>query len=227
MLIGPIFWLLFPIFSELHSKKEFTKIKLVKQIFQKNFLAVGIAFNILFFVMAPVIAYILFGTKFNESWTILRYSILFLTFNFLLQINFNILAWIGKIKVRVKIITIALFFNFIANLLLINIIWVNWAALATWLWWIIIWLLSEYYLWKKYLVSLDYKFLTKNIILMWLLWVFLYYFISPIFEWLWRWISFLLLSLIWIIWLGIFGLINLKEFKGFILEVKRLKWNRQ
>ena len=223
MLIGPIFWLLFPIFSELHAKKDFTKIKLVKQIFQKNFLAVGIAFNILFFVFAPIIAYILFWTKFIESWYILRYSILFLTFNFLLQINFNIFAWIWQIKTRVKIISIALVFNFILNLILINYIWVYWAALATWLWWILIWLLSEYYLWKKYLVNLDYKFLTKNIILIWLLWIFSYYFINPIFQWLSRWISFWMMFIIWILWFGIFGLINLKEFKGFILEVKRLK----
>jgi len=223
MLIGPIFWLLFPIFSELHAKKEFNKIRLIKQIFQKNFLAISIAFNILFFVFAPIIAYILFWSKFIESWNILRYSILFLIFNFLLQINFNVLAWIWKIKIRVKIITIALFFNFIANLLLINIIWVYWAALATWLWWILIWLLSEYYLWKKYLVNLDYRFLTKNIILMWLLWVFLYYFINPIFNWLWRWISFWLLSIVWVLWFGIFGLINFREFKVFILEIKKIK----
>ncbi len=224
MLIGPIFWLLFPVFSELHAKKEFNKIKLVKQIFQKNFLAVWIAFNILFFVMAPIIAYILFGTKFIESWTILRYSILFLTFNFLLQINFNILAWIWQIKTRVKIISIALIFNFITNLIFINLIWVYWAALATWIGWIIIWVLSEYYLWKKYLTKFDYIFLIKNIIFLWFLWVFVYYFINPIFEWLWRWISFWFLSIVWILWFGIFGLINFREFKGFILEVKKLKW---
>ena len=225
MLIGPIFWLLFPIFSELHAKKEFEKIKLVKKIFQKNFLAVWIAFNILFFVFAPIIAQILFWDKFIESWYILRYSILFLTFNFLLQINFNIFAWIWQIKTRVKIISIALVFNFILNLILIKYIWVYWAALATWLWWILIWLLSEYYLWKKYLASPPYKFLTKNIIFMWLLWVFSYYFINPIFDWLSRWISFWLLTIIWIIWFGIFGLINFREFKGFILEVKKLRKN--
>ncbi len=225
MLIGPIFWLLFPIFSELHAKKEFEKIKLVKQIFQKNFLAVWIAFNILFFVFAPIIAQILFWDKFIESWYILRYSILFLTFNFLLQINFNIFAWIWQIKTRVKIISIALVFNFILNLILIKYIWVYWAALATWLWWILIWLLSEYYLWKKYLAIPPYKFLTKNIIFMWLLWVFSYYFINPIFDWLSRWISFWLIFIIWIIWFGIFGLINFREFKGFILEVKKLKNN--
>jgi len=60
MLIGPIFSLLFPLFSQLHAEKKYDKIKLVKQIMQKNFIAVALSFNILFFVFSEVIAYILF-----------------------------------------------------------------------------------------------------------------------------------------------------------------------
>ncbi len=223
LLIGPIFWLLFPIFSEFYSKKEFDKIRLIKQIFQKNFLAIWIAFNILFFVFAPTLAYILFWKKFIISWYILRFSILFLVFNFLLQINFNILAWIWKIKIRVKIITIALIFNFFTNLIFINLIWINWAALATWIWWILIWSLSEYFLWKKYLVSFNYKFIIKNLFFIWILWILSYYFINPLFEWLNRLTSLWLLTIIWILWFSFFGIINFKEFKIFFLEIKKLK----
>ncbi len=225
MIIWPIFWLLFPIFSELHSKKEHNKINIIKEMFTKNFLAIWIAFNILFFVFAQIIAYILFWNKFIISWLILQYSILFLVFNFLFQINFNILAWIWKIKERVKIIFIAIIFNFIMNIVLINSMWVYWTALATWIWWVLIWVLSEIYLWKKFFVWFDYKFLTKNIVFMWLLGFLSYNFIVPIFELLWRWYSFILMFIIWILWFIIFGLINLKEFKYFILEVKKLrKW---
>jgi O-antigen/teichoic acid export membrane protein len=52
--------LLFPLFSQLHAEKNYDKIKLVKQIMQKNFIAVALAFNILFFVFAEIIAVILF-----------------------------------------------------------------------------------------------------------------------------------------------------------------------
>ena len=226
IIIWPIFWLLFPIFSEMHSKWEYKKIKQVKEIFTKNFLVIWIAFNILFFVFAEVIAYILFWEKFITSWAILQYSILFVIFNFLLQINFNILAWIWKIRERVKIILIAIIFNTTLNIILINQIWVYWAALSTALWWILIWILSEYYLWKKFFVWFNIKFLTKNIVLMWLLWFFSYSFIVIIFEWLWRWNSLIIMFFISIIWFIIFGLINLKEFKFFILEIKKLKkWN--
>ncbi len=224
MLIWPIFGLLFPLFSQLHAEKNYEKIKLVKKIMQKNFIAVALAFNIFFFVFATEIATILFWEKYITSWEILRYSILFLVFNFLLQINFNILAWIWKVKERLKIILIAIVFNLILNIIFINYLWVYGAALATACWWILIWFLSEIKLWKKYSSSFEYKFLLKNIIFLWILWIFAYYFINPFFENLsrlqWLWVIFIL----WLFWFGIFGLINLREFKGFILEVKRIKW---
>jgi len=94
MLIGPIFALLFPIFSELHAKKEHTTIKVIKKMFAQNFVHIALATNVLYFVFAEIISNIFFGEKFLVSGTILRYSILFLVFNFLLQINFNILAGI-------------------------------------------------------------------------------------------------------------------------------------
>jgi O-antigen/teichoic acid export membrane protein len=67
MIIGPIFALLFPIFSELHAKKENEKITIIKKIFSQNLVHIGIAVNILFFVFAEIIAYILFGEKFVIS----------------------------------------------------------------------------------------------------------------------------------------------------------------
>ncbi len=223
MLIWPIFFLLLPIFSEMFSKWEYNKIRLIKEIFVKNFLAIWIAFNILFFVFSEIIAFTLFWEKFIESWVILKYSILLLIFNFLLQINFNIMAGIWKVKERVKIISIAIVFNFIMNIILINYIWVYWAALATWIGWILIWWLWEYFLWKKYRVSLNYKFLTKNLFFIWLLWIFSYYYILPIFEWISRLSSLWLLSIIWVLWFIIFWVINKKELNFFILEIKKLK----
>jgi stage V sporulation protein B len=223
LLIGPIFWLLFPIFSEMHSKWETKKIRFIKSVFFKNFIAVWIAFNILFFVFSEIIAFILFGEKFIESWVILKYSILFLVFNFMLQINFNIMAGIWRIKDRVKIISVALIFNFIMNIILINFIWVYGAALATWMWWILIWLLSELFLRKNYYVWFDYKFLIKNILILWWVWIILYFYVLNIFEFLSRWQSFWLLIIIWILWFTIFGIINFKECKLLVWEVKKLR----
>jgi len=223
LLIGPIFSLLFPIFSEMHSTWEISKIKAIKSIFMKNFIALWIAFNILFFIFSELIAFILFWEKFIESWIILKYSVLFLVFNFMLQINFNIMAGIWKIKDRVKIISIALVFNFIMNFILIQKIWVYWAALATWMWWILIWWLSEFFLRKDYFINFNYLFLGKNILILSILWYIFSSISLPIFEWLSRWNSFIVFSLLSTVWFWFFILINKTEFLIFFREIKKLR----
>jgi O-antigen/teichoic acid export membrane protein len=223
MLIGPIFAFIFPVISEMHGKWDISKIQLLKNIFTKNFIAIWIMFNIFFFVFAQVIAYTLFWEKFIESWNILQYSILLLIFNFLLQINFNILAGIWKVKQRVKIILIAVVFNFIMNIILINILWVYGAALATGLGWILIFILSELFLWKTYRIQLQFKNIFKNILLMWFSGVWFYYYILPYFESISRgeWLIFLALS--FGVWSIIFITANISTFKGFISELKKMK----
>ncbi len=223
LLLWPIFWLLMPVFSDLHSQKKIIKIVKIKQMLTNNFIAISFVFNLLFFIFAQTIAYILFWEKYLMSWNILQYSILFLVFNFLLQINFNILAWIWKVTARVKIISIAIVINLVLNYILLNILWVVWAALATWIWWVLIYIMSEIYLWKKYSITLDKKFLTKNIFLIWLLGIFSYNFIVKFFEWLSRWTSLIYMFVIAIVWFGVFGVINIEKLKRVFLEIKLRK----
>lgn len=227
MIIWPIFWLLFPIFSEMHSKWEHEKIKLVKQIFTSNFLLIWMASNIFLFVFALPMTYVLFGEKFLTSWVILQYSVLLLVFNFLLQINFNILAGIGKVLERVKIICVAIVVNVIMNWLLINAIGVAGASLATWFWWFVIRILSEFTLWKTYSVKIAWTPLIKNTcILGWLGWLVLYFFTNFSYfiqnysriEW------FFILLWTGIIYFWIFVLINYTIIKNFISEIKKIKW---
>lgn len=223
ILIGPIFHLLFPIFSELHAKHQHDKIKTIKHVFTKNFMVIAIASNILFFVFAEVIAYILFWEKFITSWEILRYSVLLLVFNFLLQINFHILAGIGKVKERFHIILAAIGINFIMNIILIKLIGVYGAALATGFGWIFIYAMSEKVLGKDFTVQFDYKFLGKNIWSFTLVGLVMYIIILPLFTNLWRMTSFCFMLLLTIIYFGIFAVINLKESKIFIWEIKKLR----
>ncbi len=223
IIIGPIFAFLFPVFSELYSKKDYKKIKLMKGILTNNFLVIWIMFNIFFFIFAEIIAFTLFWEKFIQSWIILKYSILLLVFNFLLQINFNLMAWIGKVIERVKIITMAIIFNFILNVILIKFIWVSWAALATWIGWVLIFILSEFFLWKKYFMHLDWKLILRNIFLMSLLGIFFYYYLIEIFSWMWRIESFFSLAWVFLIWFWFFAITNYSSGKKFILEVKKIR----
>lgn len=223
MIIWPIFWLLFPMFSEMYSKNEIDKINQVKSIFQKNFLAISIAFNMLFFIFAEILAIIFFWEKFLTSWVILKYSILFLAFNFLLQMNFSIMASIWKVKERIYIVVAAIFFSLIFNYILINSIWVSGAALSSWLWWIIIWIFSEIALWKQFKIKFDFKYLFKNILSIWTIWILSYYYLLPLFDWLNRFELLIYFCLYSAIYFGLFALINLKEFKYFIWEIKSIR----
>lgn len=223
MLIWPIFALLYPMFSQMSSKWEIDKIKLVKTIFQKNFLVLSIAFSILFFVFAEKLTIILFWEKFIQSWVILKYSILFLAFNFLLQMNWNILASIWKVKERLKIVFIAIVLNFFMNLILIKTLWAPWAALATGIWWVFIWVMWEYYLGKEYIVWFDFKYLFKNLIVLTSIWIFTHFYIIPLFNDLNR-----INSLIWFcifssIYFLIFMILNIWDFKFVLNEIKKLR----
>lgn len=223
VLIWPVFAFLFPVFSELIAKKDFEKIKLIKSIFTKNFLSFSLAFSILLFVFWEVVSVILFTDKFLISWIILKYSVLFISFNFLLQINFNILAANWKIKERLKIILIAIVFNSILNYILIKYIWVAWASLATWLWWLLIYVLSEIKL-KEYFTHFDIKYLVKNILVFSFIWSLLYIFIVPHINWLNnRLLELIYLVIVWIVYFIVYFLVNIWDFKYFYQEIKKIK----
>ncbi len=150
------------------------------------------------------------------------YSILFLTFNFLIQINFNILAWIWKITHRLYIMIRALILNIILNYFLIKYMWVVWRALATWIIWIFIWILSEIIL-KEYYTKFEYFYLLKNILLLSFVWVIFYYLMPFTLLETSRFKSFFIFLFISILYFSIYIIINIKDFKYFIWEVKKLK----
>jgi O-antigen/teichoic acid export membrane protein len=223
MIIWPIFAFLFPVFSHMHGNKEYDKITTIKQIFTKYFTVIAIICSTLFFIFWPIIAYILFWTKFLYSWVILQYSIFFLVFNFLLQINFNILGGTGRVKERVKIILIAIIVNMITNYFLIKWIWVAWASLATGFGWFVIYALSEKLISKEYKISYDRNFIIKNIILCIVLWTLTWIFLIPYFNWLARWISFIYLVLYTLVFAWFFAVLNKQEFGMFIWEIKKVR----
>jgi O-antigen/teichoic acid export membrane protein len=82
---------MFPVISELHGRGDTGKITMLKNMFYKYFSVISIAASIFLFVFAKELAVMLFGQKFAFSGEIMMFSSLFLVFNILLQINFQIL----------------------------------------------------------------------------------------------------------------------------------------
>ena len=163
LLIWPIFWFLFPLTSELIARKQEWKLKILLSIFYKYFPTFGLVFWLFMLFFWPFVSFVLFWKKFIYSGQLLQIGALSVFLSILISINFNILAWLGKIKERVKIIWIAAIVNFIWNLILINFIWVVWAVITTIIGWFLMAILSYLEI-KKFWISwkIDYVFWFKN-----------------------------------------------------------------
>lgn len=180
IIITPIIGFLFPVISELHGKGDEEKIIAIKTLFYKYFAVIGIITGMFMFIFGPTIASILFGEKFLMSGVILQYSAFFIVCNFLLQINFQILAGVGRIQERVKILGVGLLFNVILNLILIRLYGVVGSALAVGLSWIPLWYLSDRAT-RMYSNGFDMIFFIKNLMLSIIMGILAHYFILPFF----------------------------------------------
>ena len=221
IIITPIIWFLFPVVSELNSSWNTDKIWLIKSMFYKYFSVIAIAISGLMFVFWEQISFIFFWEKFRFSWIILMYSAFFLIFNFLLQINFQILAWVWRIKERVKILWIWLLINIPLNLILIDLLWVKWSSLAVWLSWIPIFYLSNKAT-SNFSLKFDFKFFLKNLLLIVVLNIWLYFTILPYIWFISRITDLIFILLISIFYIITIWLFNQSEFRLFYRELKNI-----
>jgi O-antigen/teichoic acid export membrane protein len=120
LLIGPIVHFLFPVVSELFSRNDIKKIQIIHGRFTEYFALFALWVSVFMFQFGEELSILLFSEKFLISGTILQFSAFFLLFNFLAQINFQILAGTGRIRERAKIFLIILPINIILNIILIR-----------------------------------------------------------------------------------------------------------
>jgi O-antigen/teichoic acid export membrane protein len=121
----------------------------------------------LFLVLWQVIAVVFFGEKFLYSGVLVSYLGPFLIFSILYGINYGIMAWLGKVKQRVKILAWWLLVNIALNLLLI--VWLGWglvgAVIAIAASWIVLWWFSLYEVNAFQKITFDWGFFIKNFVL--------------------------------------------------------------
>lgn len=226
VIITPILTLTFPIVTELITKNDHSKLKEFQNILYKYFSVFALSIGGIFFAFWPELASMLFGTKFIYSGQLLVYAAPFLILNVLVIINFGILAWLGKVKERVKVLLVALIANIIINFLLLYVFKVGLpgAVIAMAIWRVLLRWWSFKIIQKHQKIWFDWMFLLKNTgIIIILNTVFLI--IKANFLLLdnsarWNNIGYFAIALL--IYYGILALVNYKDINLLAKEIKTL-----
>lgn len=232
LIITPIMVLIFPMLTEMIEKKQNIAIQSLQQFLYTYLSFFTIGLSIFLIVLWPEIATIFFGEKFLYSGQLMMFGWRFLIFNILFYLNFQTLWAMGKVKEKAKIIWIAVLVNFVLNLILLKLIGLRWIIMSTAIAMSIIYFWSYNIIKKTYPITVDRRFLGKNIALFLVLAGGIYYIKDSIFvlENTHRYINIRYLVLVWIIYYGIIIWINykkvriLKKFilKKFILKSKKM-----
>jgi O-antigen/teichoic acid export membrane protein len=227
IIVGPILTLLFPITTELITKNDTTKIRLLQNILYKYFSVFALSIWWLFFATGPMIACILFGTKFLPSWDLLRWIGPALIFNVLISINYSILAGRGLVKERVKILFIALIANILINVITILGLGrgLYGAVLALAGGWFVLRWLSYRTLHKNEAISFSRKYLWGNALVIWIMTASIRYVSPMIFTEndTFRYHNFLRFLGISIMYYIIIAAANYKSIQALIWEIKNIR----
>ena len=171
VIVSPLLWLIFPIATELSTRKEKDKFKLLESTMYTHFAFLPIVVWWIFLIFWQEISVLLYGEKFRFSWELLQILWPCLIFNCLSSLNFYLLAGLGKIKQRFFILLISLIINVTCNVLVLFVFNLGLDAVITvlalsriiqFIWWLI-------YIRKWYPFNFDWKFFIKNVLIVWIL----------------------------------------------------------
>ena len=225
LVIWPIIWLIFPMVSELITKKDKNKLKLLFSFFYTYFLIFAFFFAMFMVALWPEIALIFFGKKFILSGEMLSWWSIFTISNIFVGFNFSVLAGLWKIKERVKILFISILSVTIVSILSMYTIWIYGSVLALGISNVLLFILSFRLIYKDIPFGVEWKFIIKNIVLWSLLAVVLWYIKSDIFviDDFYRLSNLSKLILLWLAFFVAFWAVNYKKFLLLKDEVKKLR----
>jgi O-antigen/teichoic acid export membrane protein len=184
----------------------------------------------LFLIFWQEISVLLYWEKFRFSWELLQILWPCLIFQCLTCINFSLLAGLGKIKERFKILLISLIINVTCNSLALFVFNLDLHAVISVLALsrIVQFIGSLIYIWKQHPFNFDRKFFFKNILIIWIL-CGIFYWIKNISNLFYpdqnrRQLLFMLAG-ICIIYVWIIAGFNRWKIKSLLNEVKKVrKW---
>lgn len=171
LVVGPFLSLMFPMATELSTRKEKEKFKLLESTMYTHFTFLALIIGWLFLTFWQEISVLLYGEKFRFSWELLQILWPFLIFNCLSSLNFNLLWWLWKIKKVFFIVLVSLIINVSCNVISLFVFNLDLHAVITvlalsrviqFVWWLI-------YIRKEYPFSFDRKFFLKNVLIIWIL----------------------------------------------------------
>lgn len=224
-IIWPILYLVFPMVSEIIAKHDIWKLKDIYTFFY-TYLTIALILLISFLIpLWRETWYILLWTKFAFSWILLSYWVFFNLFSTFTWFNFNVLAWMWKIKERVKFMWIALVVTLL-SLISMRWIWIYWWVLALWTWYFTLRLLSFRELYNENRFSINWKLIINNVFVCTVLW----FIVRKIKDWIFvfddleRYKNFWKLILIALCMTWIFCLVNIKQFLALKKEILKFKY---
>lgn len=138
----PGIYFLFPVFADLLKKKDHKKIIAIHAFCYELFTIVGLMMTSFFMIFGHTLTTTLFGAGYDISADILLYSTPFLIFNFLLQIDFQILSATGRPRTKMAILSAGVLLNLITNYIFIRYWGVAGSAFACGIGWLFIWILT-------------------------------------------------------------------------------------
>lgn len=138
----PGVYFLFPVFSDLLKRGEEGKVRTIHAFTYELFSILGLMMTSFFILFGTTLTTTLFGPGYETSGRILLYSAPFLLFNFLLQIDFQILGASGRPKTKMFILLAGVGLNLITNYIFLSLWGVVGSAFASGIWWVFIWCLS-------------------------------------------------------------------------------------
>lgn len=136
LILSPFLGFLFPVFTELNARGNTEKFKMLYSVILSTLVVLSIWITAYFFQSGENFAILFFGNAYQESGVILKYCVPFVVFNLVNSLNFQVLAWTGKAWTRTLTFAVALPINILLSIYLIQILGLEWSALAVGLSWI-------------------------------------------------------------------------------------------
>ncbi len=170
-IVGPLLALLFPIATELSTRNEKEKFKLLESMMYTHFAFLAVVIGWIFLIFWQEISVLLYWEKFRFAGELLQILWPFLIFNCLSSLNFYLLAWLGKIKQRFAILLVSLIVNVSCNIIVLFVLNLDLPAVITVLAlsWIIQFVWWLFYIRKEHPFNFDWKFFFKNVLIVWIL----------------------------------------------------------